>query len=344
MPKISVIIPVYNVEPYLRECLDSVINQSLKDIEIICVDDGSPDNSGKILDEYASKDKRIQVIHKQNEGVGLARNDGIRAASGKYVCFMDPDDIYPTTDILQTLYTAAEENHVLICGGEFSVFRNENRNLAQNFRGPYVGYLFSENKLMKYTEYQFDFGFTRFIYNRQFLIKKDIFFPNYKRFEDPPFFVKAMIKAKEFYALHKIVYGYRVAYKHINWDKRSSADALHGILDNIKYAKRYHLDHLLYCNCLHLKDRYPSIKPQLDTGQLKQVKEIAKMMKNKYGENFWDINLRGGFWKKVKYKNGKKIIRYFGGIIKKVKSEKSKKIYLFGVQIFHKHRKETRVA
>ena len=88
VPKVSVIIPVYNVEKYLRECLDSVINQTLKDIEIICVDDGSTDSSGKILDEYAQKDKRIKVIHQENQGLGAAHNVGIDLAKGEYIGFV----------------------------------------------------------------------------------------------------------------------------------------------------------------------------------------------------------------------------------------------------------------
>lgn len=93
MEKVSVIVPIYKVEKYLRDCLESIINQSYRDLEIILIDDGSPDNSGGIADEYAGKDSRIKVIHKQNGGVAGARNDGLRMATGKYVTFVDSDDI-----------------------------------------------------------------------------------------------------------------------------------------------------------------------------------------------------------------------------------------------------------
>ena len=89
MPKVSIIIPIYNTEKYLVECLDSVVNQTLKDIEIICIDDGSTDNSLAILKEYASKDDRIIVINKPNEGIGLTRNRGLCTATGEYVGFLD---------------------------------------------------------------------------------------------------------------------------------------------------------------------------------------------------------------------------------------------------------------
>lgn len=105
---ISIIIPVYNVEKYLRVCLDSVINQSYSDYEVILVDDGSTDSSPAICDEYCSKDIRFQVIHQENMGLASARNTGIRAAKGQYLYFIDSDDcIHP--DLLKIMVSAAED-------------------------------------------------------------------------------------------------------------------------------------------------------------------------------------------------------------------------------------------
>ncbi len=106
MPKVSVIIPVYNVEKYLSKCLDSVINQTLKDIEIICIDDGSTDNSLSILEEYAKKDKRIKIIKQKNLGAGAARNKGLEVAKGDYLSFLDSDDFFEL-DMLEKLYDNA---------------------------------------------------------------------------------------------------------------------------------------------------------------------------------------------------------------------------------------------
>ena len=90
--KVSVIVPVYNVEKYIRRCLDSIISQTYKNLEIIIVDDGSTDNSGKICDKYALEDTRIQVIHKENEGIVSARKVGILRATGEYTTIVDSDD------------------------------------------------------------------------------------------------------------------------------------------------------------------------------------------------------------------------------------------------------------
>jgi len=92
MAQLSVIVPVYNVQEYLREALDSVLDQTLADIEVVCVDDGSTDSSGKILDEYAAADARVRVIHQDDLGVSAARNRGIAASSAPVLCFLDPDD------------------------------------------------------------------------------------------------------------------------------------------------------------------------------------------------------------------------------------------------------------
>lgn len=91
-PLVSVIVPVYNTAPWLRKCLDSIINQTYRNLEIICVNDGSPDNAAEILDEYAAKDARIKVIHQENAGVSAARNRGLDIAAGEYVSFVDSDD------------------------------------------------------------------------------------------------------------------------------------------------------------------------------------------------------------------------------------------------------------
>lgn len=110
-PKVSILVPVYNVEAYLEQCLDSIMNQTLKEIEIICINDGSTDNSLAILKEYAEKDARIILVDKENGGLSSARNAGIPVASGKYIYFLDSDD-YILENTLECLYNEMEENHL----------------------------------------------------------------------------------------------------------------------------------------------------------------------------------------------------------------------------------------
>ena len=124
-PKVSVIIPVYNVSRYLRPCLESVTNQSLRDMEIICINDGSTDDSLLVLREYASKDDRIVIIDKENAGYGAAMNDGLDAATGRYVAFLESDDQIETTAYEQ-LYAVAEEHELeIIKGNYYNIYGEE---------------------------------------------------------------------------------------------------------------------------------------------------------------------------------------------------------------------------
>lgn len=117
MPKVSVVIPVYNVERYLGECLDSILGQTLRDIEVICVDDGSTDGSGAVLAGYAARDPRVRVVHQANAGAGPARNAGLAVARGEYVSFCDPDD-WCEKEMLERLYAEAvtTRSDVVIAG------------------------------------------------------------------------------------------------------------------------------------------------------------------------------------------------------------------------------------
>ena len=114
-PKVSVIIPVYNTEKYLRECLDSVVNQTLKDIEIICIDDGSTDSSLNILNEYAEHDDRFTIITQENQGAGAARNRGLKIAKGEYLSFLDADDFLTLKNSLEKLFIQSLETNSDIC-------------------------------------------------------------------------------------------------------------------------------------------------------------------------------------------------------------------------------------
>lgn len=112
--KISIVVPIYNVEKYLKKCIESIINQTYKNLEIILVNDGSTDNSYKICEEYAGRDKRIKVINKENGGLSDARNAGLRVATGEYISFIDSDD-YIELDMIYNLYQGIMKNNADIC-------------------------------------------------------------------------------------------------------------------------------------------------------------------------------------------------------------------------------------
>jgi len=165
VPKVSIIIPVYNVEPYLRRCLESVVNQTLKDIEIICINDASTDNSLLILKEYASKDNRVKIIDfKENKGVAAARNKGMEISTGEYVAFVDPDD-YVDLDFYETLYANAQHSGADLSKG----------NLRQLI-GDSVRVFGEVNNEIRMNKLRFTYTFTSVIYSRALLEKHNITF------------------------------------------------------------------------------------------------------------------------------------------------------------------------
>lgn len=232
-PKISVIIPVYNQERYIAQCIDTILFQTLRDIELVCINDGSTDGSGNVLNAYAAKDQRVRVVNRENKGVGLTRNEGLAMATGEYVAFMDPDDYYPDNHVLERLYGAAKEHGAKICGGSLLVYDEEKANLIEKRLFPDK---FAEEGFLDFAQFQFDYGFQRYIFDRQMLVSEGIEFPYYKRFQDPPFFIKAMTAAGRFYRISPPTYVYRWSKRFSNWDDERVLHLVSAIRDDLAIA------------------------------------------------------------------------------------------------------------
>lgn len=278
MIKISVIIPVYNVEKYLRECLDSVLSQTLKEIEIICVDDGSTDCSYDILKEYSKKYRNIIVLHQENQGSGPARNKGMEQAVGKYFCFMDADDYYVQRQALERLFTVAEENNVFVCGGNMiSVSDNEKK------RG--IDWFYESGKIA-FSDFGNLYGYQRYIFRSEIIQKNDIVFPRYRRYQDPPFLLNVMICAQEFYSVDEIIYAHRRKHKEINFTLEVILDILEAIRDCFMMARendlpRVYEGYLKYV----LYDYLPIIYRYADQSQIWELtREINEICKKWLGE------------------------------------------------------------
>ena len=212
MPKVSVIIPVYNVEQYLRQCLDSVINQTLKDIEIICINDCSPDNSAQILSEYAKKDSRIKIITlKENGGLGNARNVGLKNVTSDYIMFLDSDD-WLELDACECAYNQiAKNNNDIVFFNLYIYKENSKKKFKSNRLTPFLDI---ENKTSaKPIEINTPFfvGCECWykIYNTKFLINNNFTFDK-GAFEDQSFNVKILTSANSISILNKPLYNYRI--------------------------------------------------------------------------------------------------------------------------------------
>lgn len=188
--KISIIVPVYNVEKYLSRCLDSLLNQSLRDIEIICVNDGATDNSLDILNEYAKNDSRIKIINQENSGVGVARNNALKIAIGEFVGFVDSDD-WVSSDFYENLYNSAVEyNAEIACSNIVKTFKNKSDEIFFKYEKLEVFENISD-KLEVAKIPTFNYIVNR-IYKRIALLKNNIVFPESNLFEDAPFSLKAI--------------------------------------------------------------------------------------------------------------------------------------------------------
>lgn len=153
-PKVSIIVPVYNAEKFLHQCIDSILVQSFTDWEMILVDDGSKDASGRICDEYAAKDERIRGVHKENTGVSDTRNKGLDVARGKYLFFLDADDFWLRTDCMSLFVQKAEEYDLDIVRGEYSAM-HEDGTFAWSRETPkesrqYAGRVLSSAEFLEY--------------------------------------------------------------------------------------------------------------------------------------------------------------------------------------------------
>jgi glycosyltransferase involved in cell wall biosynthesis len=214
--KVTVIIPVYNVETYLKKCMDSVTNQTLKDIQIICVNDGSTDRSPQILKEYANKDPRIEIINKKNAGLGAARNTCMEYAKGEYVGFVDSDD-WIDLDMYEKLYENATINDSDIVMSPVHIFDEAESELR--YDSPYFTLKdldsYFDKKTFNHLEtkkFMFKICVTAVnkLYNLKFLKKINVNFPEGLIFEDTPFFFETFLQANKVSIINDYLYFYRV--------------------------------------------------------------------------------------------------------------------------------------
>lgn len=248
-PIVSVIIPVYNVERYLRQCIDSVISQTFADIEIILVDDESPDSSPAICDEYASQYPNISVIHKHNEGLGLTRNVGIEAARGKYVFFLDSDD-YIRHDALERLIDTATRNNAqivhgrlndFVIPGQFSHSVTGGQDLVitgkENLRHTALC-TFSQPMGKADNPFSVDGSSCGALYDREFLKQNNIHFLSERQYisEDYLFNYECALRADSIVQIPDTIYHYRVNLESLT--KSPSAGRLQRIADFCTYIEK----------------------------------------------------------------------------------------------------------
>lgn len=290
MIKISIIIAVYNVEKYLRECLDSVVNQTFKDIEIICVNDGSQDNCLKILKEYQLKDNRIKIIDQENKGLGATRANAIEKATGKYIMIVDSDDVLEL-DACESAYNQIEQNGNDLVLFDYTIYNEDLTKIIdkQNHFRPFMDVI--NNPHIKLSEVKKNFFQSAYswkqIYNHQFLLDNNIKFTNLRLCEDTPFVFIAYSLSKDISILNKSLYKYRIRKSSLSF----SADNWQDVVKARKYVAEYLINkklfepYLIYYteqSCLILSfwyERLISIDPSIKKPFKKEILKYMDSLK-----------------------------------------------------------------
>lgn len=202
-PLISIIVPIYNVDKYLKKCIDSLLNQTYKNLEIILVDDGSTDNSGKICDEYSKRDNRIIVFHQKNSGVSTTRNKGLEISTGEYIGFVDPDD-YISPIMYDVLYNILKQSSADISMCDYECFDSESINFCES--KDFIIY----DKKQALCELVLDRNITSHLWNK--LYKSELFdgikFPENKIYEDVGTIYLVIEKANKIIHNKSVLYAY----------------------------------------------------------------------------------------------------------------------------------------
>lgn len=250
MIKVSIIIPVYNGEEYLEQCIRSVLCQTMTELEVICVDDGSTDRSSHIVRQLALEDARVALLQQENQGAGMARNLGMQAASGKYIAFLDADDYYHDQNALELLFHTCEEQGLLVCASMYKCMIYDIEKKEELLPG------IDKNVILHYRDIQMDFDYTNYLFERKMLMENNIFFPNYRRFQDPPFLVKALYTADKFVLVDTCLYCCRVFDVASRFDTFKTADLLRGMIDNLVFAGQHGLNTLFHNTIDRLEYEY----------------------------------------------------------------------------------------
>ena len=263
MTKVSIIVPICNVEKYLRQCLDSVVNQTLKEIEIILVDDGSTDSCPQICDEYASKDYRIKVIHKVNEGLGKAYNTGLDLATGEYIGLIESDD-FIELNMFEDLYNEAKLNKLDIVRSDFYLYTTKT-NSNERFDQDWVKHDEIYSPIEEPIVFLQKPSIWANLYNAEFLRKNDIRFLETPgaSYQDVAFTFKVYACAKRFKMIKQSYVHYRID------NENSSVNSTNK----------------LYCVC----DEYREIERFIkEKGRYEEFKYIIPRMK--YACYCWNFN------------------------------------------------------
>lgn len=240
IPKVSVIMTVLNSEKYLKESINSVLKQSLKDLELVIIDGKSSDGTLSIIDDYMKNDKRIKLYYQDGKGIGNAKNCGIKNSIGEFITFLDSDDLYADDTILEKLYNAAKEHDVNVCGGLRSILHENGRVTEHSLHRAFlVG--FPNGRLFNYKYTQYDYHFHSYIYDRKMVMDSNALFNETTVYDDTHFTIRVMLAAELFYVIPVEMYRYRL-HGSYSWSLEKCREAMMSLIDQLKFTSQNNLD------------------------------------------------------------------------------------------------------
>lgn len=240
MPKISIIMPVYNEIRYLENSIKSALEQSIGDIELICCDDGSNDGSLEYLKRIQKTESRLIVLQQNNQGAGPARNFCLEHATGEYICFLDADDKYVDSYALETMYMKMQEHKVSVCCGMLQYLIDGKVEDATIYRK----YACKGDCINTYRDMQEDYYFQCFLFQKKLIDEHEIRFMDLRRYQDPPFLVSILHYAENILVIRNNIYLYRASNSKVSFDKVRTNDMLNGLKWELRFAKENNYDKL----------------------------------------------------------------------------------------------------
>ncbi|MDL2246076.1 glycosyltransferase [Methanobrevibacter sp. OttesenSCG-928-K11] len=279
--KVSVVVPVYNVEKYLNDCLDSLINQTLEDIEIICVNDGSTDNSLAILEKYQNKDNRIQIITRENGGLSAARNTGMEYTKGEYISFIDSDD-WIELDTYEILYEFAKSKDLDILMFPFNFYNDDTGEIYQTqYNSLEVIDSSFDEKIFNYKDVKkslFKISHSAYnkIYKSSFLSNIDAHFEEGLNYEDIPFFFLTFLNTDKVSIIRKSLYLYRIRDGSIT---TSGSEESYGIFKILT----------IFLNLMKEKNLFEELKQDILMYLIVNIKFVYIRLNEKFRNDFFEL-------------------------------------------------------
>ena len=256
-PFVSVIMTTYNAEEYIRESIESALVQDIGNLEILCVDGNSTDDTLRIIRDFMEKDSRVRLIFQERPGIGAAKNYGIENAHGKYITFLDADDYYVDSTAIRRMYQACETEAVKVCGALRSVLfmdgriereplhRNDCRNRTSAVH-------------LRYRERQYDYHFHSYLYDREMILHSDARFAEVRAYDDTHFFIRAMLQADVFCVVPVELYRYRCGPAY-DWGMERANDAILALIDQLQLTREEGLKELHWLTLQRINYEYGGI-------------------------------------------------------------------------------------